>query len=269
VTAAAVDLVAVQRARKALRALARAHPELTTAAAQNRAAAWLHDEEHDEMSRKLNEQQEGAAEQVGVRLSPELLARLDAEAARLAEQTATPFTRSMVVRAVLSRHLPKLDAPAAPARGSATPRSTSPSSTRSTSPSSKARAQTTEEHVTEEHVTEEHVTEGDEAHAAPARQPAFTFAANDHDRRNAAQAAMLLDEGADDRHARRSAEHTAAAALRAEIAALNMSARGIAAAMTAAGFPLSDRAVSQFVSGATAGLPRWADKFRAWRASVK
>ena len=248
-TAAAVDLVAVQRAREALRALARAHPELTTAAAQDRAAAWLHDEEHDEMSRKLNEQQEGAAEQVGVRLSPELLARLDAEAARLAEQTATPFTRSMVVRAVLSRHLPKLDAPAAPARGSATPRSTSPSSTRSTSPSSKARAQTTAA------ATEEHVTEGDEEHDAPARQPAFTFAADDHDARNEAHA-----EGA------------RAELLRAELSALiemrGWSGRRIGAAITAAGYSVSGRAISKFVSGDTKGLPQWADGARAWLDSL-
>ncbi len=111
---APVDLVAVRRARDALRALAAAHPELTAAAAQNRAAAWMHDQEHNEMSRKLNDEQNteqnGAAEQIGVRLPAELLARLDAEAARLSALTATPFTRSMVVRSVLARALPPLDA---------------------------------------------------------------------------------------------------------------------------------------------------------------
>ncbi len=111
---APVDLVAVRRARDALRALAAAHPELTAAAAQNRAAAWMHDQEHNEMSRKLNDEQNteqnGAAEQIGVRLPAELLARLDAEAARLSALTAAPFTRSMVVRSVLARALPPLDA---------------------------------------------------------------------------------------------------------------------------------------------------------------
>ena len=244
-TAAAVDLVAVQRAREALRALARAHPELTTAAAQNRAAAWLHDEEHDEMSRKLNEQQEGAAEQVGVRLSPELLARLDAEAARLSALTATPFTRSMVVRAVLSRHLPELDAPAAHARGSASPRSTSPRATRSTSPSSKARAQTTAAAA-----TEEHVTEGDEEHAAPARQPAFTFAADDHDARNEAHA-----------------EGVRAELLRQELAAARQRT-GLSFRAIAPFCGCSDLSVRKFLSGATKGLPQWADKARAWLDSL-
>lgn len=230
----AVDLVAVRRAREALRALAAAHPELTAAAAQDRAAAWMHDQEHNEMSRKLNDEQTSTAEQIGVRLPPDLLARLDAEAARLSALTATPFTRSMVVRSVLARALPMHDG-------------TTTSSTRATTAQEPAQGTTTSS-------TPARPTRARKAAAVP---PAPSREADE------------ADDEADDGHARRSAEHTAAAALRAEIAALNMSARGIAAAMTAAGFPLSDRAVSQFVSGATAGLPRWADKFRAWRASVK
>jgi len=47
-----------------------------------------------------------------------------------------------------------------------------------------------------------------------------------------------------------------------------MSGRAIASAMTDAGFSVSGRSVSQFINGHTAGLPRWADNFRAWRDAL-
>lgn len=187
------------------------------------------------MTRKLDAAQEGAARVLSLRLPHALADALDAEARRRADAAGVPVTAAAVARVLLERAL--LGATTT----SSTPATTAQEAVQGTTTSS----------------TPARPTRARKAAAVP---PAPSREADEADE---------ADDEADDGHARRSAEHTAAAALRAEIAALNMSARGIAAAMTAAGFPLSDRAVSQFVSGATAGLPRWADKFRAWRASVK
>ncbi len=256
---AAVDLVAVRRAREALRALTAAHPELTAAATRHRAAAWMHDQEHNEMSRKLNDEQTSTAEQIGVRLPPDLLARLDAEAARLSALTATPFTRSMVVRSVLARALPMLDGTTRPTTAQEPAQEPAQGTTTSSTPARPPRARKAPARPAAP--AREADDEADDDHQLP-----LLDAANDHDRRNAAQAALL--DAHDDGHDRRSAEHTAAALLRAEIIALNMSGRAIGDAMTAAGWSVTGRSVAQFVNGHTAGLPRWADDFRAWRASV-
>lgn len=184
------------------------------------------------MTRKLDAAQEGAARVLSLRLPHALADALDAEARRRADAAGVPVTAAAVARVLLERAL--LGA-------------TTTSSTPATTAQEAAQGTTTSS-------TPARPTRARKAAAVP---PAPSREADE------------ADDEADDGHARRSAEHTAAAALQREIAALNMSARGIAAAMTAAGFPLSGRAVSQFVSGATAGLPRWADKFRAWRASVK
>jgi len=208
------------------------------------------------MTRKLDAAQEGAARVLSLRLPPALADALDVEARRRAAAAGVPVTAAAVARVLLERALlGATTTRATTAQEAAQGTTTSSTPARPTRARKAAAAPPTASPKADD--------EADDERQLPLLDEGT---ANDHDRRNAAQAAMLLDEGADDRHARRSAEHTAAAALQREIAALNMSARGIAAAMTAAGFPLSGRAVSQFVSGATAGLPRWADKFRAWRA---
>ena len=214
------------------------------------------------MSRKLNDEQTSTADQIGVRLPPDLLARLDAEAGRLSALTATPFTRSMVVRSVLTRALPPLDGPSSStpnppaAVTDAAPQEAAQSPRRGSTPRSTGRRA---EAVAEPPTASAVVADDDQGDA-------------EHKRRRAAQAAVVADdqEAADARHAARAAEHTELAsieALRAEISALKMSSRGLADAMTAAGFKVSGHAVAEFIGGRTAGLPRWADKFRAWRAA--
>lgn len=214
------------------------------------------------MTRKLSTDQEGAARVLSLRLPPALADALDAEALRRAEAAGVPVTAAAVARVLLERALlgattsttrptPATTAQEA-AQGTTTSRTTARPRRRreaaATPPSASPKADD------EQHTERQLPLLGEGA------------AQNDHDRRNAEQAALL--DAHDDGHARRNAEHTAAAALRAEIAALGMSSRAIGEAMSAAGFPLTGRAVSQFVSGHTAGMPRWADKFRAWRASV-
>ena len=218
------------------------------------------------MSRKLNDEQTSTADQIGVRLPPDLLARLDAEATRLSALTATPFTRSMVVRSVLTRALPPLDGPSSStpnppaavtdAAPDAAPQEAAQSSRRGSTPRSTGRRA---EAVAEPPTASAVVADDDQGDA-------------EHKRRRAAQAAVVADdqEAADARHAARAAEHTELAsieALRTEISAVKMSSRGLADAMSAAGFKVSGHAVAEFIGGRTAGLPRWADKFRAWRAA--
>lgn len=104
----AVDLAAVARARTALRALVTAHPELTSPAAQDRAARWIADLEVN-MSRKLSEDSDSV--QLGIRLPRALLAALDVEVSRLASQVPAELrgvlsvTRSDAVRSILQRAL--------------------------------------------------------------------------------------------------------------------------------------------------------------------
>lgn len=120
---AAVDLVAVARARTALRALAVAHPELTAPAAQERAARWLADPDLEvNMSRKLSTEEDSV--QLGIRLPRSLLSALDVEVSRLSALVAPELrgvvnlTRSDAVRTILQRALAPVatSAPSAPAQ---------------------------------------------------------------------------------------------------------------------------------------------------------
>ena len=237
---AVVDLVAVRRAFAALRAVAAARPELTTAATHNRAAAWMHDQEHNQMSRKLNDEQTSTADQVGVRLPPDLLARLDAEATRLTALTATPFTRSMVVRSVLTRALPPLDSassstPTPPAAvtddaPAAVPQEAAQSPRRSSTPRSKARRA--------------------KAAAAP---PAPVVADDD-------EAAAIA------RHDERGRAHTELArieTLRADLAAAR-ARTGLSFKKIGEAVGCCDGSVIRFLDGRIRGCPSWSDKARAW-----
>ncbi len=199
------------------------------------------------MSRKLNDEQTSTADQIGVRLPPDLLARLDAEATRLSALTATPFTRSMVVRSVLTRALPPLDGPssstpnppaavtdAAPA---AAPQEAAQSPRRGSTPRSTARARKAAARP-----------------AAPARE------ADDDDQ-----------EAADARHAARNELHREWGRidklrddLRALIEHHAWSARRIGQTLMAGGTSVSGRSVSQFINGSTEGWPQWGDAAREW-----
>lgn len=222
------------------------------------------------MTRKLSTDQEGAARVLSLRLPPALADALDAEARRRAAAAGVPVSPAAVARVLLERAL--LGAPTtgtARTTTSSTPDAGAQEAAQSTTTSSTPARPRRRREAAAAPPAASPKADDDEAHDE--RQLPLLgegIAANAHDERNAAQAAVLLDAGHIARHDQRNAEHTAANALRAEIAALDMSGRGLAEAMTAAGFPLSGRAVSQFVNGHTAGLPRWHDKFRAWRASV-
>lgn len=191
------------------------------------------------MSRKLNDEQTSTADQIGVRLPPDLLARLDAEAGRLSALTATPFTRSMVVRSVLTRALPPLDGPSSStpnppaAVTDAAPQEAAQRPRRGSTPRSTARAR-----------------------KAVAEPPTPAREADDGNDQ----------EEADARHAARGAAHTELArieALRADLCALiergEWSGRRIGPAIGVSG-----RTVSQFVNGSTEGWPKWGDAARAW-----
>lgn len=236
---AAVDLVAVRRAREALRAVAAARPELTATATRNRAEAWMHNQEHNQMSRKLNDEQPSTADQIGVRLPPDLLARLDAEAGRLSALTATPFTRSMVVRSVLSRALPPLDSassstPTPPAAVTdAAPQEAAQSPRRGSTPRSTGRAR--------------------KAAAEPPTPARVADDGNDQ-------------EEADARHAARGAAHTELTrieTLRADLAAARVQT-GLSFKKIGAAVGCCDGSVIRFLDGRIQGWPTWGDKARAW-----
>lgn len=194
------------------------------------------------MTRKLDDAQEGAARVLSLRLPPALANALDAEAHRRAEVAGVPVTAAAVARVLLERAL--LGGPTSTTRPTpATPAQDAAQGPTTTTTTARPRRRA-------------------EPAAAPPAAPREA-ADEQHDDHQ-----LPLLDAHDDGHARRSAEHSAAAALRAEIAALNMSDRRVAASMTAAGFKVSGHAMSEFTGGRTAGMPRWADKFRAWRASV-
>ena len=107
-----VDLATVRRVRAELAELVKQHPELTSPEAQARLAGAL--PEIERMSNKLDPNATGAATTVGVRLSPELLAVVDAEVERLrAMVPGSSIGRSDAVRALLLRAA-GLDAATAP-----------------------------------------------------------------------------------------------------------------------------------------------------------
>ena len=281
---AAVDLVAVRRAREALRAVAAARPELTATATRNRAEAWMHNQEHNQMSRKLNDEQNteqnGAAEQIGVRLPAELLARLDAEATRLSALTATPFTRSMVVRSVLARALPPLDGtssstptPPAPAavpqeaaqspRQSSTPRSTPRRSKAAAAPPAPAQ------------VASSSSTPPADAPQEAAQSPRRSSTPRSTARRAKAAAAppapapVVADDdeaAAIARHDERGRAHTELArieTLRADLAAVR-ARTGLSFKKIGAAVGCCDGSVIRFLDGRIQGWPTWGDKARAW-----
>lgn len=220
------------------------------------------------MTRKLDAAHDGASPVLSLRLSPALAAALATEAHRRSTAAGgVPVSPAAVARVLLERALlvgPSSSTPdPAPmvAPSSSTPPDDAPqeaaqSPRRGSTPRSTGRRA---EAVAEPPTASAVVADDDQGDA-------------EHKRRRAAQAAVVADdqEAADARHAARAAEHTELAsieALRAEISALKMSSRGLADAMTAAGFKVSGHAVAEFIGGRTAGLPRWADKFRAWRAA--
>lgn len=98
-----VNLYAVAREREAMAVTAARYPELLTPAANERTAAWL---EGDAM-RKLDESTEGETKQLAVRLPANLLAVLDAEAARLnALAPGLGLTRADALRSILAAYRP-------------------------------------------------------------------------------------------------------------------------------------------------------------------
>ena len=222
------------------------------------------------MTRKLDAAHDGASPVLSLRLSPALAAALATEAHRRSTAAGgVPVSPAAVARVLLERALlvgPSSSTPD-PAPMVAPSSSTPPDAVPQEAAQSPRRGSTPR-------------STGRRAEAVAEPPTASTVVADDdqgdeeHKRRRAAQAAMVADdddqEAADARHAARAAEHTELArieALRAEISALKMSSRGLADAMTASGFKVSGHAVAEFIGGRTAGLPRWADKFRAWRAA--
>jgi len=118
----AVDLAAFAQSRAALAALVVTHPELTTPAAQDRAARWLATDFEVNMARqKLSDAEDDKTVQLGIKLPKSLLRALDIEVDRLRAQVPAELravvkvtiNKSDVVRSILERAL--LPAPALPA----------------------------------------------------------------------------------------------------------------------------------------------------------
>ena len=102
-TGPAIDLAALRTVRSALDAIVSAYPELTQPVARDRLAVALR-KEHNPMSKRLDPNATGASTTVGVRLSPDLLAHVDAEVARLSALVpSASFGRSEAVRAMILR----------------------------------------------------------------------------------------------------------------------------------------------------------------------
>ncbi len=98
-----MDLVAVRAARARLDALVREHPELRGPSGTDNVDAWVSALEREETM--------ADTEQVAFRLPKALVARLDDYAARLAEeQPGMSFTRTDVVRVLLTKALDEKDA---------------------------------------------------------------------------------------------------------------------------------------------------------------
>ena len=91
-----IDLAAVRESRERLRRLAAEHPELIGPAGPENRAGWLAALEEDAMANTT---------QYTFRLPNELIERLDAYAARLAQEQAMPVTRADVVKQLLTRGL--------------------------------------------------------------------------------------------------------------------------------------------------------------------
>lgn len=111
-TGAAVDLAAVRSARTALAAIVAEHPELTGATARARLAANLPE---IIAMKPLDPNATGAARTITVRLSADLIARLEAERDRLAALVpGSSLGLSDAVRSLIHRALamPSTSAPA-------------------------------------------------------------------------------------------------------------------------------------------------------------
>lgn len=237
------------------------------------------------MSRKLNDEQTSTADQIGVRLPAELLARLDAEASRLSALTATPFTRSMVVRSVLARALPPLDGtssstPPAPAPAALTHLATELDRARALPATMAAE----DAHVAELRAREQRrgtpddvtaaVTDAAPQEAAQRPRRGSTPRSTARARKAAAEPptpAREADDGndqeeADARHAARGAAHTERArteALRADLAAARAQT-GLSFKKIGAAVGCCDGSVIRFLDGRIQGWPTWGDKARAW-----
>ena len=114
-TGPAVDLAALRSARTALAAIVAEHPELTGATARARLAANLSE---IIAMKPLDPNATGAARTITVRLSADLIARLEAERDRLAALVpGSSLGLSDAVRSLIHRALatPSTSAPAAPA----------------------------------------------------------------------------------------------------------------------------------------------------------
>jgi hypothetical protein len=120
---AAVDLMAVARARAELAALVAAHPELTSPAARARLGDALPDLMEPTMSKSLDPNHtpgKGPSKTIGVRLTPDLLAAVEVETARL--RVLAPGTtfglsdgvRSLILRALSAAPSQPVAAPSAP-----------------------------------------------------------------------------------------------------------------------------------------------------------
>lgn len=104
-TAVAVDLAAVARARAELAALVVAHPSLTSPEAHARLAAALPDLVEPSMPPRLDPESADSTI-IGVRLSDEMKHALDREVKRqLAINPDLPITRSSVLRGIVRRAL--------------------------------------------------------------------------------------------------------------------------------------------------------------------
>lgn len=102
-TALVVDLAAVARERLAMAATLVRFPDLLTPAARERCAVWL---ERDVMKR-LDPSNTGETAQLAVRLPAPIVAKLDAEVARLsALAPGATFSRSDAVRSILVAYQP-------------------------------------------------------------------------------------------------------------------------------------------------------------------
>ena len=117
-TGPAVDLDAVRTARRALAAIVAAHPELTSATARARLAEHLPE---IIVMKPLDSNATGPARTITVRLSADLIARLETERDRLAALVPgaslglSDAVRSFILRAVATPAQTAPVAPAAPA----------------------------------------------------------------------------------------------------------------------------------------------------------
>jgi hypothetical protein len=98
-----IDLRGVREARRRLRELAKAHPELTGPSSAANRAAW---------EAQLSEAEVANTTQYTFRLPDDLIARLDAYAKRLADEMRITVTRADVVKQILLRGLDAMEAQA-------------------------------------------------------------------------------------------------------------------------------------------------------------